>query len=108
MNGELVRDVAPGEMVILGEKIESHKLLKCKNHAHCMFEYVYFARPDSIIDGKLVYKVRHNIGETLAAECPTDADIVSPVPDSGITSAIGYSNSFRDPVRRGAHQEPLR
>ncbi len=97
LNGELVRDVAPGEMVILSDKIESHKLLKCKNHAHCMFEYVYFARPDSIIDGKLVYKVRHNIGETLAAECPTDADIVSPVPDSGITSAIGYSNSSRIP-----------
>jgi len=91
LNGELVRDVAPGEMVILGEKIESHKLLKCKNHAHCMFEYVYFARPDSIIDGRLVYKVRHKIGQTLAAECATKADIVSPVPDSGITSAIGYS-----------------
>jgi amidophosphoribosyltransferase len=56
-----------------------------------MFEYVYFARPDSIIDGKLVYKVRHKIGQTLAAECPTKADIVSPVPDSGITSAIGYA-----------------
>jgi amidophosphoribosyltransferase len=97
LNGELVRDVAPGEMVILGEKIESHKLLKCKNHAHCMFEFVYFARPDSIIDGKLVYKVRHKIGETLAAECPTDADIVSPVPDSGITSAIGYSNGSKMP-----------
>ena len=92
LNGELVRDVAPGEMVILGDKIESHKLFKCKNHAHCMFEYVYFARPDSIMDGKLVYKVRHNIGEILAQECPTSADIVSPVPDSGITSAIGYSS----------------
>jgi amidophosphoribosyltransferase len=91
LNGELVRDVAPGEMVILGGKIESHRLLRCKNHAHCMFEYVYFARPDSIIDGKLVYKVRHKIGQTLAAECPTKADIVSPVPDSGITSAIGYA-----------------
>jgi amidophosphoribosyltransferase len=97
LNGELVRDVAPGEIVILGDRIESHKMFRCRNHAHCMFEYVYFARPDSIIDGKLVYKVRHNIGETLAEECPTDADIVSPVPDSGITSAIGYSNGSKTP-----------
>jgi amidophosphoribosyltransferase len=56
---------------------------------------VYFARPDSIIDGKIVYKVRHKIGEILAEECPTKADIVSPVPDSGITSAIGYSNTSK-------------
>jgi amidophosphoribosyltransferase len=97
LNGELVRDVAPGEMVVLGDKIESYRLFRCRNHAHCMFEYVYFARPDSIIDGRLVYNVRHKIGETLAAECPTDADIVSPVPDSGITSAIGYSNGSRIP-----------
>lgn len=92
LNGELVRDIAPGEMVILGENIESHRLCRVKNHAHCMFEYVYFARPDSIIDGRLVYNVRHRIGEVLAEECPTKADIVSPVPDSGITSAIGYSS----------------
>ncbi|AFD01075.1 amidophosphoribosyltransferase [Methanocella conradii HZ254] len=97
LNGELVRDVAPGEMVVLGDKIESYRLFRCKNHAHCMFEYVYFARPDSIIDGRLVYKVRHKIGETLARECPTEADIVSPVPDSGITSAIGYSNGSSIP-----------
>ncbi|CAJ35223.1 amidophosphoribosyltransferase [Methanocella arvoryzae] len=93
LSGELLRDVAPGEMVVLSDKIESHKLFKCKNHAHCMFEFVYFARPDSIIDGKLVYRVRHRIGEELARECPTKADVVSPVPDSGITSAIGYSNT---------------
>jgi amidophosphoribosyltransferase len=93
LNGELIRDVAPGEMVILDEKIESYRLYKAKNHAHCMFEYVYFARPDSIMDGKLVYNIRHKIGEILAKECPTKADIVSPVPDSGITSAIGYSNT---------------
>ncbi len=95
LNGELVRDVAPGEMVVINERIESYKLFKARSHAHCMFEYVYFARPDSIIDGKIVYKVRHKIGEILAEECPTKADIVSPVPDSGITSAIGYSNTSK-------------
>jgi amidophosphoribosyltransferase len=93
LNGELVRDVAPGEMVVLGDRIESHRLFHCKNHAHCMFEFVYFARPDSVIDGRLVYSVRHRIGELLANECPTSADIVSPVPDSGITSAIGYARA---------------
>ena len=93
VNGELIRDVAPGEMVVLSDRIESHKLFRCKNHSYCMFEFVYFARPDSIMDGRLVYKVRHRIGEMLAKECPTAADIVSPVPDSGITSAIGYSGA---------------
>jgi amidophosphoribosyltransferase len=93
VNGELIRDVAPGEMVVLSDRIESHKLFRCKNHSYCMFEFVYFARPDSIMDGRLVYKVRHRIGEMLAKECPTEADIVSPVPDSGITSAIGYSGA---------------
>lgn len=93
LNGELIRDVAPGEMVVLGDRIESYRVCRARNRSHCMFEYVYFARPDSIIDGRLVYEVRHRIGETLAQECPTKADIVSPVPDSGITSAIGYSNA---------------
>ncbi len=93
LNGELVRDVAPGEMVVLGDRIESYKLFHSRSRAHCMFEFVYFARPDSIMDGRLIYKVRHRIGEELAKECPTAADIVSPVPDSGITSAIGYSKA---------------
>jgi amidophosphoribosyltransferase len=93
LNGELVRDVAPGEMVVLGDRIESYKLFHSRSRAHCMFEFVYFARPDSIMDGRLIYKVRHRIGEELAKECPTAADIVSPVPDSGITSAIGYAKA---------------
>ncbi|HVP32831.1 MAG TPA: amidophosphoribosyltransferase, partial [Steroidobacteraceae bacterium] len=93
LNGELVRDVAPGEMVVLGDRIESYKLFHSRSRAHCMFEFVYVARPDSIMDGRLIYKVRHRIGEELARECPTAADIVSPVPDSGITSAIGYAGA---------------
>ena len=92
LNGKLIRDVGPGELVIFrGGEIESHQLYREANSAHCVFEYVYFARPDSIIDGKLVYKVRERIGERLAREHPVEADMVSPVPDSGITSAIGYS-----------------
>ena len=92
LNGQLIRDVAPGEMLVFSNgKYESHRLIKSKNNAHCVFEYIYFARPDSVIDGQLVYNVRMRIGEMLFKEHPAIADIVSPVPDSGITYAIGFS-----------------
>ncbi len=92
LNGEFIRDVAPGEMIIFTNgSMESIQLVKSRNCAHCVFEYIYFARPDSIIDGELVYNVRLRIGHTLFEEHPVKADIVSPVPDSGITSAIGFS-----------------
>jgi len=93
LGGRLVRDIHPGEVVTLGRKIKSDRLFKSQHHAHCIFEYIYFARPDSIIDGQLVYKVRHRIGEILARESPVDAEIVSPIPDSGTTVAIGYSKN---------------
>ncbi len=92
LNGHLIRDVAPGEMLIFHNgTFESHQLIKTRNNAHCVFEYIYFARPDSVIDGQLVYNVRMRIGEMLFKEHPAKADIVSPVPDSGITYAIGFS-----------------
>ncbi|PWB50370.1 MAG: amidophosphoribosyltransferase [Candidatus Methanoperedenaceae archaeon] len=92
LNGQLIRDIAPGEMLVFSNgSYESHTLIKSKNTAHCVFEYIYFARPDSVIDGQLVYNVRMRIGEMLFKEHPADADIVSPVPDSGITYAIGFS-----------------
>jgi amidophosphoribosyltransferase len=106
LGGELLRDVRPGEVLLLsppesqrsqwqerpkGVQFESHQLYRGINSAHCIFEYVYFARPDSIIDGQLVYDVRLRIGERLAEEHPVEADIISPVPDSGITYAIGYA-----------------
>ncbi len=106
LGGDLLRDVRPGEVVMLnppessphrsresteGVPFESHQLYRGTSSAHCIFEYVYFARPDSIIDGRLVYDVRLRIGERLAEEHPVEADIVSPVPDSGITYAIGYA-----------------
>lgn len=92
LNGELIRDVVPGEMLVFcNGTYESHQLVKSKNYAHCVFEYIYFARPDSVIDGELVYNVRMRIGEELCKEHPATADIVSPVPDSGITYAIGFS-----------------
>ncbi|WP_440952745.1 amidophosphoribosyltransferase [Methanococcoides sp. FTZ1] len=92
LNGKLIRDVKPGEVIEITDKgFESYQMFNEKNAAHCVFEYIYFARPDSIIDGQLVYKVRERIGRELAKEHPVEADIVSPVPDSGITSAIGYT-----------------
>jgi len=92
LNGVFIRDIAPGEMLIFKDGgMESKQLVRSKNYAHCVFEYIYFARPDSVIDGKLVYSVRMRIGETLFSEHPVKADIVSPVPDSGITAAIGFS-----------------
>jgi amidophosphoribosyltransferase len=94
LNGDFIRDVAPGEMLIFSNgSYESRQLVKSKNCAHCVFEYIYFARPDSVIDGQLVYNVRMRIGATLFKEHPVEADIVSPVPDSGITYAIGFSKS---------------
>jgi amidophosphoribosyltransferase len=106
LGGTLIRDMRPGEVLVInppqdfsvrgiGVKTEnglvSHQLYRGVNSAHCVFEYIYFARPDSVIDGRLVYDVRMKIGAQLAEEHPVDADIVSPVPDSGITSAIGYA-----------------
>ena len=100
--GELIRDVRPGEVLeITDSGFESHQMFNEKNAAHCVFEYIYFARPDSIIDGQLVYKVREKIGKQLAIEHPVDADVVSPVPDSGITSAIGYANESGIEYREG-------
>ncbi|RUM33231.1 MAG: amidophosphoribosyltransferase [Archaeoglobus sp.] len=91
---KLLRDVKPGEAVIIQEgDIDFVKVTDCSKKAFCVFEYIYFARPDSIIDGKSVYKIRYNIGKILAEESGIDADIVSPVPDSGTTSAIGFSIS---------------
>ncbi len=106
MGGTFIRDVRPGEVLMIkpsqslqsgtpeptrGIELESYQLCKVADSAHCVFEYVYFARPDSVIDGRLVYDVRMKIGEQLAEEHPVEADIVSPVPDSGITFAIGYA-----------------
>jgi len=93
LDGRLIRDVNPGEVLILENGIisEEKQLVKLEHTAHCMFEYVYFARPDSIIDGKSVYEVRMNIGKLLAQRANIDADFVSPTPDSGVTYAIGYA-----------------
>ncbi len=92
LGGEFIRDVEPGEIVeMLPGEIKSVKTGLAKGRAHCMFEWVYIARADSCLDGKLVYEVRRRIGQRLAKEQPVDADVVVPIPDSGRSHAIGYS-----------------
>lgn len=92
IGGTVERDVKPGEVVVIDAEGEhSYFLPKEKKTASCIFEYVYFARPDSIIDGCSVYESRKEAGRILAKYCPVDADIVSGVPDSAVVAARGYS-----------------
>jgi len=102
MGGEFIRDVEPGEIVkITTDGITSESISHSKKRAFCMFEYVYFARPDAKIDGILTYSVRQRIGKTLWEEAPVDADVVVPVPDSGIAGALGFSEQSKIPYREG-------
>lgn len=94
LGAKLLRDVKPGEIVEVGETLKSYMGPKGKV-CHCMFEFVYFARADSVIDGRAVYQVRKNLGENLAKESPVEADLVSAVPDSGITHALGYAKGSK-------------
>ncbi|WP_338730337.1 amidophosphoribosyltransferase [Haladaptatus sp. DJG-WS-42] len=101
LDGDLVRDVKPGELIVLaedGSDFDSYQLVELDNTAHCFFEYVYFARPDSIIDGKLVYEVRRELGRKLWEESGIDTDVVMPVPDSGRAFASGYADAAGDGV----------
>ena len=92
IDAKYVRDVEPGEMIVINEEgLRSSHALKPERHSMCVFEHVYFARPDSIIFGQSVNRSRHKMGQRLAIEQPADADIVVPVPDSGVAAAIGYS-----------------
>ncbi len=90
---EILRDVEPGEIVVLNENGLTAEMGRNERHAHCIFEFVYFARPDSIIEGISVYQARKNLGKNLWEEQKTEADLVTAVPDSGITAAIGYSEA---------------
>jgi len=102
LGGELIRDVMPGELIELKpDGYRSHILAKEKYTAHCFFEFVYFARSDSIIEGREVYRVRQKLGEILAEESPVDADVIVPVPDSGRAYAYGFSKITGIPVEEG-------
>ena len=92
VGGTFIRDVEAGEIVkITKDFFESYPIEKPIQKAHCMFEWIYFARPDSVMDGREVYDVRKQVGIILAMESPVKADLVMPVPDSGRAHALGYS-----------------
>ena len=96
------REVAPGEVVVLSaEGLRSYHAFTPAAGAACIFEYVYFARPDSIVFGRSVYQARKALGRRLAREAPVAADIVVPVPDSGVPAAIGYAEESRTPFEMG-------
>ena len=102
IGAEFVREIEPGEMVVItANGIESFSPFEREAPKSCIFERVYFSRPDSILDGRSVYETRRMIGVELAKESPVDADLVCPVPDSGTPAAIGYSQESGIPYAMG-------
>jgi len=102
IGAEFVRDVEPGEIVIIdGDGLHSLKPFQPAQQRFCIFEYVYFSRPDSVIEGRSVYEARRRIGAELARETGVPADVVVPVPDSGVPAAIGYAAEAGLPFELG-------
>ncbi|WP_394658028.1 amidophosphoribosyltransferase, partial [uncultured Novosphingobium sp.] len=103
IGAEFVRSIEPGEMVQVDHKgvVSSHRPFGNPAPRPCIFEHVYFSRPDSVMDGRSVYSVRKQIGVELAKESPADADLVIPVPDSGVPAAIGYAQESGIPFELG-------
>ncbi len=96
-----VKNIKPGEILEINShcSLNSHRVIKLPRKAYCMFEYVYFARPDSVLNDVPVYKVREKIGEFIGLNDDIEADVVSPIPDSAIPSALGYSRASKIPYR---------
>ena len=102
IGAEYERDVKPGELVVVGrEGISSRFFAPAQQQSNCIFEHVYFSRPDSLVFGRSVDVSREQMGRQLAREAPVDADIVVPVPDSGVSAAMGYASESNIPFRFG-------
>ena len=102
INAEYVREVEPGEVIVIDDSgMRSMKPLEVVEPRRCVFEYVYFARPDSQVFGRTVYNVRRELGRQLARESLVDADVVTPVPDSGVPAALGYAQQSGIPYELG-------
>ncbi|AXI38260.1 amidophosphoribosyltransferase [Bacillaceae bacterium ZC4] len=102
VGAQLERDVEPGELIIInGEGLKSERFSKTINRAICTMEYVYFSRPDSNVEGINVHTARKNLGKRLAIEAPVEADVVTGVPDSSISAAIGYAEASGIPYELG-------
>jgi len=98
LDGKFLRDVKPGELIRMdSEGVRCTQIAVAGRRAHCIFEYIYFARADAVIDGVLVYDVRRTIGQKLYEEAPVNVDSVCPVPDSGTAYAIGYAERSKVP-----------
>ena len=105
VDAEYVRDIAPGEMIVIDrDGLRSVQPFAQKKHSQCAFEHVYFSRPDSIVFGRSVNESRHKMGKQLALEHPVAADLIVPVPDSGVAAAIGFARqsgiNFRQAIIR--------
>jgi len=102
IEAEFIREIEPGEMVVIDKKgMKSYHPFEKIQPSPCVFEFIYFARPDSTIFGKEVYGVRKEFGRMLAREYPVDADVVVPIPDSGVPAAIGYAEQTGLPFETG-------
>lgn len=102
VGAEFVRDVEPGEIVVINDQgVHSIKPFSRARERFCVFEYIYFARPDSVMEGRPVYASRKRIGAELARESAVPADVVVPVPDSGVPAAMGYADESRIPFELG-------
>jgi len=102
IGAKYIRDIENGEVVVYDEEgVRSFKPFPPMPVRPCIFEYIYFARPDSVVGGRSVYQIRKNVGQQLAAEAHVEADIVVPVPDSGVPAAIGYSQASGIPFELG-------
>ena len=102
IGAKFVREIEPGEILLINEEgIKSFKPFPHKQHHQCIFEFIYFARPDSFIFNRNVYEVRKSFGVQLAKEAPVDVDMVVPIPDSGFPAALGYAAQAKIPLELG-------
>jgi len=109
LNAKLIRDVKPGEIIKVDKDgLEEWKFAELERHAHCAFEYTYFAHPSSYIEGVNVYNARKNIGMQLAEKYPVEGDMVIPVPDSARPAALGYSERSGIPFEEGLMKDRYR
>ena len=102
INAQFLREIEPGEMLLINENgVQSFKPFPQKQHHQCIFEFIYFARPDSFIFNRNVYEVRKSLGIQLAKESPAEVEMVVPIPDSGVPATLGYANESKIPLEMG-------
>ncbi len=102
IGARFIREVENGEVIVISDQgVESHWPFPRQQARPCIFEYIYFSRPDSILGGRSVYDVRKKMGRQLAAESPADVDVVVPIPDSGVPAALGYAQELNIPFELG-------